>query len=183
MSQRLLADTCAAIKLLSLGNTLFQKGVLPSGSLILHPCVFRETKKWGSEKKAKYQQELADMNKIGLTAGIQQTDRKSESTRKLIEATRDQKELVVGRADIDQLISAVRLGLDIVTNDGPFTDLAIEFEVNVLTAEQILIEAVSVGAITKVQAQDALNKWFQNLEKAPTKDDLQALATTGLKWL
>jgi hypothetical protein len=67
---RLIADTCAALKLLGAGEIFFKDGARPIGKLVLHPRLFNETKRWTPAKKKKYQAELALAGKIRAAAGI-----------------------------------------------------------------------------------------------------------------
>ncbi|MCB1215029.1 MAG: hypothetical protein KDK66_06080 [Deltaproteobacteria bacterium] len=172
---RLLTDTCAAIKLLTFGSKLFTPGILRQGDLVLHPRVFRETRKWPPYKKEKYKAELAQLNKIKATAGLMLPLDKKETLGRLIFATMDEIGSPIGAADRDQLAAAIYHQMEIITNDSPFSQVAEALEVFVHTAESIVIEAYRQSVLTKEEVKAARELWIKNEEKLPSQEDQKEL--------
>ena len=81
----------------------------------------------------------------------------------------------IGSADRDQIASAIYSSAEIVTNDGPFTEVAEALEVTVHSAELIVIEAFSQGILTKDQVKKARELWKLNGEKPPSTIDKKEL--------
>lgn len=173
---RLLTDTCAAIKLLAFEDKLFKAGVLSNGDLILHPRVFNETKRWPSYKKEKYKQELECLGKIRATSGLRpSTPDETERLEAIIIATMDEIGSPIGSADRDQLCSAIYCEAEIVTNDSPFARVAEALEVNVHSAERIVIEAYSQSVINREDLIAARKRWAENGEKKSTPQEKKEL--------
>jgi hypothetical protein len=165
---RLLTDTCSALKLLAL-EKLFKPGSLPLGDLILHPRVFNETKRWDAAYKSKYKDELESMGRIRATTDLRPPDKSFQRHRMVIQRTIDEQGVSVGRADVEQLASVIHFDLKLVTNDRPFSEVAVALDVEVFTAEQILIEAVREKTVTIDEAKLALKRWETNKEKPPSR--------------
>lgn len=174
---RLLTDTCAAIKLAAFGDKLFKPGALSNGDLILHPRVFNETRKWPPYKKEKYKNELALLGAIKATPGLRPPPDEIETLETIIFSTMDEIGSPIGSADREQLVAAIHAKAEIVTNDGPFTEVAEALEVAVHTAERIVIEAHTQSVLTKTEVIAARKVWAKNEEKSPTRDDLRELDT------
>jgi len=174
---RLLTDTCAAIKLVAFGDKLFKPGILSNGDLILHPRVFNETRKWPPYKKEKYKAELALLATIKATSGLRPSVDEIETLETIIFSTMDEIGSPIGAADREQLVAAIHAKAEIVTNDGPFTEVAEALEVVVHTAERIVIEAHTQTVLTKAEVISARKTWEKNEEKSPTRNDLKELDT------
>jgi hypothetical protein len=87
-----------------------------------------------------------------------------------IKATRDECGLSVGQADIDQLASVIHFDLKLVTNDRQLADLSRAFDVEVHSAETVLLEAITDGVITQAQGVEALRRWRDNSERPMPRD-------------
>lgn len=172
---RLLTDTCAALKLAAFGITLFESGKLTSGDLVLHPIVFTETKKWLPFKKEKYKAELAILAKVRATPALRPPNEQLETLETIIHSTMDELGLSIGKADREQLASAIHSKIHLVTNDQPFAQVAEALEVNVYSAEKITVEAFSEAVVTKADVIAARARWKTNNEKLPTKDESREL--------
>ena len=166
---RVIADTCSALKLLAVGRVLFELGQLSLGDLVLHPRLFNETKRWDADKQLRYAPELKLAGEIRATAGIAVGDPDRSRIEIAIKATRDACNLSVGQADIEQLTSLIHFDLKLVTNDRQFAELTRMFEIEVYSAEAILLEAINDGVITKEEAIKALHKWRANGERPMAK--------------
>lgn len=161
MSNRLLTDTCAAIKLAALGDKLFEKGALPGGDLILHPKLFQETRKWPKDKKELYANELSILAKIRATSGLVKSGSEVQAQIALIDMTQEELGRSIGRTD-KELLAAILLDEDmgLVTNDGAFFAVASEgFSIDSFCAEDILIEAINHSVVTVEEAQALLERW------------------------
>lgn len=172
---RLLTDTCAAIKLVAFGDKLFKAGVLSNGDLILHPRVFNETRKWPPYKKEKYKSELAMLASIKATSGLRPPAGEIETLETIIFSTMDEIGSPIGAADREQLVAAIHAKAEIVTNDGPFTEVAEALDVVVHTAERIVIEAHGQAVLGKEEIRIARSTWEKNNEKSASREDRKAL--------
>lgn len=175
MPQRLLTDTCSALKLLALGDHLFKPGVFPLGDLIIHPRVLNETRRWDETRKTKYAKELAALSKIKATTDLRPPPKSQQRQQLIIERTIEELGLSVGRADVEQLVSAMHFDMMLVTNDEGFANAAVALDVVVHTAEQILIEALKAKVVTKAEARNCMEHWKKNREKRASATDQDAL--------
>lgn len=180
---KLLTDTCSLMKLLAAGEKLFEESSLEAGCLLVHPVVFNETRRWHKTKKKKYKSELDLLNKIKSTSGIRVSGHIKIINEKLIYQTADNLEKIIGSADAEQISSAMNHDMCLVTNDGPMSDVASALEVEVWTAEQVLVEAIRSKVIFKNEANKLVNLWRQRNEKPPTKKDRHELESFGVKFL
>lgn len=174
---RLLTDTCAAIKLAAFGDKLFKPGVLSNGDLALHPRVFNETRKWPPYKKEKYKSELALLATVKATPRLRPPSDEIETLETIIFSTMDEIGFPIGAADREQLVAAIYAKAEIITNDGPFTEVAEALEVAVHTAERIAIEAHTQAVLSKAEVTAARKVWEKNEEKPPNKEDRKDLDT------
>lgn len=173
---RLLTDTCSAMKLLKFGEKLFKSGILKSGDLVIHPRVFNETNRWPKWKKDKYKNELETLAKIRATPGLRpNSPQQIQRLQDVIFATMESLGTSIGSADRDQLVSAIHAKIGIVTNDAPFAEVAEALDVDVFTAEQMVVEAFAAKQLTKEEVRDARTHWASNNEKRPSRGDERAL--------
>lgn len=181
MPKRLLTDTCSALKLLALGDKLFQACGLPLGDLIIHPRVIRETNKWDAARRAKYREEFAVLQKLPIAADVVPAQKSLDRQRLIIETTIDEEGLSVGKADIDQLASVICFHLGLVTNDQPFADVASILDVEVFTAEKVVAEALRTNILARDEVKKAQVRWKTNGEKPPSKEDEETIILLLLK--
>lgn len=167
---KLITDTCSAIKLLAFGNKLFASGVLPSGDLVFHSRVFRETRKWPTYKKDKYKTELQVLAQIGNKgANLAVSKKDSDAHAVVVVATKIAFNLSVGQGDIEQLISAIHHDHAIVTDDGHFGQLVEHMDVNGYDAEDIVLEALGAGVVIQQEVDQVKAIWHKNGEKMQGK--------------
>lgn len=72
-------------------------------------------------------------------------------------------------------MTAKLFDLKIVTNDQPFATTAEALEIEVFTAEQIIIEALQHRIVTKDEVKKAMQLWEENNEKRPSLEKMQVL--------
>jgi hypothetical protein len=164
MRQRLLADTCSALKLAAFGKLLFETNALPKGDLIPHPSLFRETSKWPESRKNKHKEQFSVLNEVRSTPGLANDGRKIQAQIGIIEMTQEELGLSIGRVDKEILAAVLsNENVSLVTNDRALSEIAeTGFTLEVANAEEIIIEALDAGAITTEQARTAVAKWFHS---------------------
>lgn len=162
---RVITDTCSALKLLSVGKIIFEPGRLSLGDLVLHPRLFNETRRWDSARKERYKSELALAAQLRAAPGIAVHEPDRSRIDVAIKATRDECSLSVGQADIDQLTSVIHFDFKLVTNDRQLAELSQAFDVEVHSAEAVLLEAIEEGVLTKAEGIEALRRWRDNGER------------------
>lgn len=142
----------------------------------LHPRVFNETRKWPPFKKEKYKEELELMNKIRATPNLRPTTADEMARLEvLIKAVLDEIGKPIGAADREQIASAIHCSAEIITNDEPFTKVAESLDVEVHTAERVVLEAFYQKVITKTEVITARERWNKNSEKRPSLIDKNEL--------
>jgi hypothetical protein len=163
MPTRLLADTCAALKIAALGEKVFKAGALPLGDLILHPLLFQETKKWPEERRKNFSAEFAILAKVRATPNLQPPAKELEVHLEVIDMTQDAVGRSIGRVDKNILAAVLFDGeMGLVTNDGSLYVVASEgLSVETYMAEDIVCESVSARLVTLAEAQAAINRWHQ----------------------
>lgn len=181
MKKRIICDTCSAIKLAQFGAGFFTSVAPVCGKVVLHPVIFRELSKWHPEKKERYKSQIAVLTTVRSEPGIGVTGSAFATQEILIKATRDELGLSVGKADIEQLISALEHDLDLITNDAPLTKLAENFEVTVFEAEEIVLIAFQNKLISSDNLTGAIAVWLANEEKKPSKTILTQFSDLGFK--
>ena len=179
MKKRLVCDTCSALKLAEFPD-LFVDGKLSRGQIILHPAIFLELGKWTPEKKLFYKKQILFLEGVRATPGLRVDARTFATQEIIIKATRNGLGLSVGKSDIDQLVSILCFDLDLITNDSPLANLAENLDVNVLSAEEITIEAYEEQILTKGQIEDAFKIWKNNDEKKPSRAAFKRFAELKL---
>ncbi len=182
MKRRIICDTCSAIKLAEFGDLLFHDGKLTQGSIILHPTLFAELKKWHPDKKKKFQEQIQVLNQVKAATGLRLDRQHHESQEVIIRATRDALGLSVGKGDLDQLVSVIYFDLDLITNDSPLASLASNLDVTVFEAEEIVVEALDQKIVTKVAFEAAVIAWEKRDEKRPSKAIIKAMLDRGIKY-
>jgi len=178
---RLLTDTCSLMKLLAAGDKLFASKALQIGDLVVHPVVFNETRKWHKTKKEKYKNELSTLNEVKSTSGIRVSGTLKSINEKTIRLTADEIEKAIGNADIEKISSAMVHGMSLITNDGPMAEIAEILEIEVWTAEQIVIEALECKVLSKSEVESLIKLWASRNEKAPSKKDKGSFQKLGIK--
>jgi hypothetical protein len=163
MRHRLLTDTCAALKLAAFGEALFKPNSLPRGDLILHPLVFSETKKWHPTKKLQFEPEFKVLSLVRSTPGLVTDKKKVQAQVVIIDMTQQNLGTSIGRVD-KELLAAILIDgeMGLVSNDAAFCEVASDgFGLEVVTAEEILLEAMDANLITLAAAQEAVKRWEQ----------------------
>jgi len=182
MKKRIICDTCSAIKLASFQQKLFTSGALSQGDVVLHPAVFAEIRKWKPVKKEKYKEQISELNKANSKQNLRPSKDDFETQEIVVKATRDSLGLSVGRADIEQLVSAVFHDLDLITNDSPFGELAEAFDITVYEAEETVLDAINQMVLTVSEVQSAVNDWEANGEKQASKEIQKKLLKVGITY-
>lgn len=182
MAQRIICDTCSAIKLAYFGSLLFIPNTLQLGDLVLHQQVFVEMRRWNQSKKEKYKNEIKMLAKIQATSGLRADRRKEEAQEVIIQKTRDFLNLSVGRGDITQLVAILIHDLQLVTNDDPFRFLAEAMEIRVFEAELIVFEGLEQKVLSTEQVRNAVDYWETNEEKQPSKPIKKKLSRYGINY-
>ena len=178
---RLLTDTCSALKLAALGISIFQKGTLPSGDLILHPALFRETKKWKPARKALYKTEFSILAQVKAEPNLRSSGHDLDVQVEIVQLTAEVLGKTIGKVDREKLGTVLlHDDIELVTNDLSMQAVAEELDVTTYTAESIICEAVSAGIISLPDAQAALNQWKKNGDNI-NEADRPALLQIGLK--
>lgn len=168
--RRLLTDTCAALKLLAI-EKIFTPGTLAKGDLVIHPCVFSETRLLPKEKREKYKSELGALQRVRATPGLKPPARELEAQLSIIKMTSDQIDASLSNADAEQLAAVVYDGdMDLITNDQPLAKVAEYFEVDTYSAEAILCEALANAALTPEEASGVVRYWIANNEPISRSD-------------
>ena len=179
-SARLIADTCSALKLLAAGDKLFCPGVLGLGDIVIHQRFFNETKRWRLDRRDKYKNELALAARIKAAAGLSVPALEKGDIEFVLKCTVDEFNLSVGAADMSQLTSALHHKLMIITNDEHFSQLTTKMEVNVFTAEDILLEAFQEHLLSLKDVSAILTLWRDNREKRMSRDDEKRFKKIGI---
>lgn len=161
MPSRLLADTCAALKLATLGEKIFKQGLLASGDLILHPLLFQETKKWAPERRKRFDKEFAILAKISFTVNLRPSKEKLEAMLEAISMAQDAVNRRIGRVDSEILAAAAYDGnMGLVTNDVALAVVAEDgLAIPVSTAEDIICEALRAGCVTTQEVEEVVKRW------------------------
>ncbi len=169
MKPSLITDTCSLMKLLYFGDLFFRSNFLSRGTLIIHPVVYNETRKWPPIVKDKFAKELAILERLSATPNLNPSEEDARYNRIVIQRLIDESGLNVGRADITQLMAALHCQYALITNDGPLTQIASSLDINIFEAEEIALEALIEEKITASSLQDAINYWDEHGEKRPKK--------------
>ena len=161
MPSRLLADTCAALKLAALGEKIFKAGLLASGDLILHPLLFQETKKWTPERKKRFDKEFAVLAKVSFAVNLRPPKEKLEAMLEAISMAQDAVGRRIGRVDSEILAAVLCDGnMGLVTNDIALGIVAEDgLAVAVSMAEDIICEALVAGCVTTQEVEALLKRW------------------------
>lgn len=169
MKPSLITDTCSLMKLLYFGDLFFRSNFLSRGTLVIHPVVYNETRKWPPIVKNKFAKELAALDGLSATPNLNPNEEDARYYKTIIQKLLDHNGLNVGRADITQLMAALHCQYALITNDGPLTHLASSLDVSIFEAEEMALEALIEEKITASSLQDAVNYWDERGEKRPKK--------------
>ncbi len=170
MQERLITDTCSVVKLVVFGDKLFKASTLSSGKLIIHPKVHREIHRWPKFTKEKYKKEIEIIKGLESTPNLKPSQNEYDVHHKIISKTISQLNKSVGEGDIEQFISVLHFNYKLVTNDGPLTDLAKAFDVDVFEAEEIALEAYHANIVSFDELKASVERWKTNYEKRPRKE-------------
>ncbi len=176
MKKRLLADTCSAIKLATFGDRCFQKGKLSRGDIVVHPLVQRQIKGFHPDKKKRLSQELAALKSIRAEPNLTQSGDVFSGIQETIRLMEDQLNIPIGRDDRQLIATALFYDdMAIITNDyKTLTPVAVSLEVTLLTAEDIVVEAVNDGLISIEEAMDGISHWNE-IGEMPNKVGVKLL--------